>query len=128
MNNMILAEDLEITHALHRSLEFQTKAAAGGGWRDDPCVPDDDLVAACNFLLSDTNHATKAFCDKAKSPCAKRPCEETALVPSESEVKMLAPALHRIYGITGDILSSAKRPHLCWTWVWRWCCPSWFVG
>lgn len=71
INRMSVADALQITHALHQRLVFESRND-GGQWSVDPFAPDEDILAAC-YLLSvgqaTQENAASNYCNSVQNRC-----------------------------------------------------------
>jgi len=109
INDMLPADALEIAHALHQHLRFESLCTAGQKQcRISPFAPDEDILAACTSLGS-TNTAS-SYCTGVKNRCdSNGVCTEIALFPSKAAADALSQELNTLYGISGEVISTARK-------------------
>jgi hypothetical protein len=96
VNDMVLADAIKISHALHEKLTFEVRDGA-----IFPYAFDDDTLLACKLTENADAHA---HCETIEKRMESG--QDIAVIPSPEAAAALAPALNELYK-TGDAASSA---------------------
>lgn len=106
LNNMEPAEALNITHALHKRLCFESQNTAGS-WSIVPWAPDDDIHEVCNKNI---DAGAASYCDEImKRFNCNGTCIDMAMVPSAAAINVIVPGLNKLYGTQCTGLPSTAR-------------------